>query len=261
MDAAHAAWNVEAWGVVTHVTEACWSTCRDRCVATHGFQPCSKTCGRGCVSVHESVPCFRTCVPRVSPRIRPEECGLTHSWSRGISLLASDFYKYPTPPFSFRHPIPHQSKYKTCLEREREWMKVVDSRVWLILKTNTLPRRLVLSNRQFYTIVRRKLCPNQSVQASQYLIWSRGRAVLREISSTGSDQSKFWSSILLREVRKTVQKLKKILSEFRSVRPGLSVSTWSSRGSVQVEISSVQSSQVVPRVLAKSSPINQLLLA
>ncbi|KAF3551435.1 hypothetical protein DY000_02000187 [Brassica cretica] len=32
-------------------------------------------------------------------------------------------------------------------------------------------------------------------------------------------------------------------------------------GSVQVEISSVQSSQVVPWVLAMSSPINQLLLA
>ncbi|KAF3505328.1 hypothetical protein F2Q69_00044783 [Brassica cretica] len=76
--------------------------------------------------------------------------------------------------------------------------------------------------------------------------------------STGSDQSKF-CSILRREVRRTVQELKEVLS--RSVCRGLSVSSWRSRGSVQVEISSVQSSQVIPWVLAMSSPINQLLLA
>ncbi|KAF2558604.1 hypothetical protein F2Q68_00017413 [Brassica cretica] len=40
--------------------------------------------------------------------------------------------------------------------------------------------------------------------------------------SMGSDQSKF-CSILRREVRRTVQKLKKVLSESRSLRRGLSV--------------------------------------
>ena len=57
---------------------------------------------------------------RVSPRMQPEACGLTHSRRCGSILLVGGFYKYSAPPFSFRHPIPHQSKHKTCLERDRE---------------------------------------------------------------------------------------------------------------------------------------------
>ncbi|WZZ15100.1 hypothetical protein YC2023_108189 [Brassica napus] len=54
-------------------------------------------------------------------------------------------------------------------ERERERKEVIDSRVWSILKTDTPPRRPIPSNRRFSTIVTRKLCPIQSVQASNIL--------------------------------------------------------------------------------------------
>ncbi|KAF3500458.1 hypothetical protein F2Q69_00039888 [Brassica cretica] len=40
----------------------------------------------------------------VSPRMRPEACGLTHSRSGGAILLVEAFYKYQHPPFSFIHP-------------------------------------------------------------------------------------------------------------------------------------------------------------
>ncbi|KAF3569547.1 hypothetical protein DY000_02014349 [Brassica cretica] len=49
-------------------------------------------------------------------------------------------------------------------QRVRERKKVVDLRVWSILKSDTPPRRPLPSNRRFSTIVTRKLCPIQSVQ-------------------------------------------------------------------------------------------------
>ncbi|WZY99629.1 hypothetical protein YC2023_071958 [Brassica napus] len=55
------------------------------------------------------------------------------------------------------------------------------SRVWSILKTDTPPRRPVPSNRRFFTIVTRKLCPIQSVQASHILL--QLSEVLSKISS------------------------------------------------------------------------------
>ncbi|KAG5400141.1 hypothetical protein IGI04_014748 [Brassica rapa subsp. trilocularis] len=125
----------------------------------------------------------------------------------------------------------------TWPERKRERNKVVDLEC-----SRFSPRRLVPSNRRFSTIVTRKLCLYQSVQATH---------------STSSDQSKF-CSILHREVRRTVQELKEVMSESRSV-----VQTCQFLHDETEDLSksrSVQSSQVVHWVLAKSSPINQLLI-
>ncbi|WZY99628.1 hypothetical protein YC2023_071957 [Brassica napus] len=63
-------------------------------------------------------------------------------------------------------------------ERDKECGR---SRVWSILKTDTPPRRPVPSNRRFFTIVTRKLCPIQSVQASHILL--QLSEVLSKISS------------------------------------------------------------------------------
>ncbi|KAF3546952.1 hypothetical protein DY000_02007564 [Brassica cretica] len=57
--------------------------------------------------------------------MRPEASGLRHSRSCGLSLLANDFYKYPTPPFSFKRP------YHTKATPKRGSFKV--------LKFDTLP--------------------------------------------------------------------------------------------------------------------------
>ncbi|KAF3522810.1 hypothetical protein F2Q69_00046054 [Brassica cretica] len=99
---------------------------------------------------------------RLSPRMRPEACRLTYRRSCGAFSLASDFYKYPTlPSVSDIHSTPKPLQKRGERERERE-----REREWLILKTDTPPRRPVPSNRRFSTIVMWKLCPYQSVHAS-----------------------------------------------------------------------------------------------
>ncbi|KAF2609205.1 hypothetical protein F2Q68_00043100 [Brassica cretica] len=70
---------------------------------------------------------------RVLPRMRPEACRLTHRRSCGAFSLASDFYKYPTPPFSFRHPFHTKASPKTrrpsgtnarVLRSDRAWLEL-----------------------------------------------------------------------------------------------------------------------------------------
>ena len=82
---------------------------------------------------------------RVSPHMQLDECGLTHSRLCGSILLVDDFYKYPCLP-QFQTSIPHQKQSKN-VGRERERNKVVDLRVWSILKADTPPRSKILSNR------------------------------------------------------------------------------------------------------------------
>ncbi|KAF3583112.1 hypothetical protein DY000_02029050 [Brassica cretica] len=75
------------------------------------------------VLLHVCETCLTKCVQHVSPRMRPEACGLTHSRSGGAILLVEVFYKYQHPTFSFIHPS-HTKSLKTWLrEREREVQK------------------------------------------------------------------------------------------------------------------------------------------
>ncbi|KAG5408655.1 hypothetical protein IGI04_004974 [Brassica rapa subsp. trilocularis] len=69
----------------------------------------------------------------------------------------------PTEGQSSEDQIRWESSQRGYRERERK--EVIDSRVWSILKTDTPPRRPVPSNQRFSTIVTRKLCPIQFVQA------------------------------------------------------------------------------------------------
>ncbi|KAG5373993.1 hypothetical protein IGI04_042689 [Brassica rapa subsp. trilocularis] len=73
----------------------------------------------------------------------------------------------PTEGQSSEDQIRWESSQRGYRERERK--EVIDSRVWSILKTDTPPRRPVPSNRRFSTIVTRKLCPIQFVQAMEVL--------------------------------------------------------------------------------------------
>ena len=56
------------------------------------------------VLLHVCDTFLTTCVQQVSPCMRPEACGLTHSRSGGVILLVEVFYKYQHPPFSLIHP-------------------------------------------------------------------------------------------------------------------------------------------------------------
>ncbi|WZZ88540.1 LOW QUALITY PROTEIN: hypothetical protein YC2023_117119 [Brassica napus] len=149
----------------------------------------------------------------------------------------------------------HQSYFKN-VARVREREKVVELRVWSILKTDTPPRRLLLSNRRFSTIVTLKLCPIQSVQAKSAPLMMKWRCCQELFQFHGfrsvevlldSPPPKNCPGAKGRSVQISLSRP----IGFFMVKPRFCPS--------QDQSSPVQSRRS-SGVLAKSSPINQLLL-
>ncbi|WZZ88541.1 hypothetical protein YC2023_117120 [Brassica napus] len=99
-------------------------------------------------------------------------------WVLDVAVVARYYWPKVSintqPSLQFQTSRTHQSYFKN-VARVRERKKVVDLRVWSILKTDTPPRRPFPSNRRFSTIVMRKLCPIQSVQGQSVPLMMKWR--------------------------------------------------------------------------------------
>ncbi|KAG5407889.1 hypothetical protein IGI04_014008 [Brassica rapa subsp. trilocularis] len=178
------------------------------------------------VLLHVCDTCLTTYVQHVSPCMRTEACGLTHSHSGGAILLVEAFINtsiLPSVSFIFLTP---KSLQNVDRERENRFFtekpSSVQSKIFCDCYAEALPKSI--RPRKSYSFMIK------------------------------------WSSVVVLKldtplkVRRTVQKLKKVMLELSSVQTSIR------RDSVQFKISPDLSIQVVHWFLAKSSLINQPLI-
>ncbi|KAF3585523.1 hypothetical protein F2Q69_00026186 [Brassica cretica] len=146
---------------------------------------------------------------RVSPRMQPEACGLTHSRLCGSILLVDDFYKYPClPSVSDIHSTP-KAKRKFCPNKLSKLLSILYGQEEVLYRERSVPRVQIsqssevrYSTGRFEELSRsgRRFCPspNQSVEACQFLhdeaeVMSNSRSAQ---SSPVKSSIGFWLSLL-----------------------------------------------------------------